>query len=224
MNRKQVLLIGLVLTLVFTAIFPVMAQKPTPSPTPEPLKASTSLYATSNFLRANVRSGPSRLYTVLGTIRVGDSLDITGRTTNSSWLRVNFNGAEGWISASLFNVTGDVSTAPVATAGPNAVLRTPASTVVNTKLDTVIVVTKVDSNLRAGASTDNASLAVIPFGTTLTVIGRTAGNNWVRVTFNSQTGWVSSGTLNFTQGNLANAPVVDDSGNPVATPVPTASK
>ncbi len=219
MSRKRVMVFSLVVSILFGIAIPAMAQTATPAPTTPPLTASTELYATANY-RANVRSGPGVKYTILGQLKQGDAVDITGRVTSNSWLRINFNGQEGWVSFNLVKINGNVDDAPEAEAGSTAVLRVTANQTVTTELKTVIVITRVNANLRATASGDSDSLAVIPFGTTLTVTGRTAGNNWVRVTFDNKTGWISSGTLNFTQGNIANAPLLDENGNP-ATPEPT---
>lgn len=223
MNRKHIFVLGMVVSLVFGGMVPAMAQTATPAPQPTtpPLTASTGLFASANLL-VNVRSGPGRQYTVLGKARAGDALDITGRLANNTWLRVNFNGQEGWVAASFFDVTGDLTTAAEAEAGPNAVLRQTANQVVVTQLGTVVVITNGNTNLRAAPSTDAAVLVIVPFNTELTVTGRTANNNWVRVTFNDQTGWMSAGALFFAQGNVANAPLIDEGGNPVqATSQPT---
>jgi uncharacterized protein YgiM (DUF1202 family) len=230
MSRIQMLVIGIVVSLVLGMTLPVMAQTATPAvpagetvppePTPLPLTASTDMFATSNFF-VNVRSGPSTKYTVLGKIRPGDQLDITGRLTNNAWLRVNFNGLEGWVSAPLFAITGDLKTTPEAEAGATAVLRKTANQLATTQLGEVIVITRVNTNLRLAASVDADVLAVVPFDTQLTVTGRTSNSNWVQVAFENQTGWMSAGTLLFSQGNLANVTVLDESGNlvqPTAAP------
>jgi uncharacterized protein YraI len=218
MYRKHMLKVGIVIALLLVAVVPAMAQTATPAPQPTTpaMTASTAFFATANF-RVNVRSGPGTQYTIIGKIRAGDALDITGRRADNAWLRVNFNGQEGWVSAALFDVTGDVATAPEAVAGPNAVLRQTASQANNTALGNVVVVTRVNANLRATPAATSDVLATIPFGTQLTVTGRTTNNNWVRVTFNNQTGWVSSGLLNFTQGNIDNVTALDASGNPAPT-------
>lgn len=223
MSRKQVFILGLALGLVFTAIVPVVAQTATPEaqPTTPPLTASTGLFATAN-LRANVRSGPSTRYTVLGQARVGDALDITGKLANGTWLRVNFNGQEGWISASLFEFTGDLTAAPEAEAGPTAVLRQTANQIVTAQLGTILATTNFNANLRTAPSVSADVIVVIPFNTQLTVTARTAASNWLQVSFNNQTGWISTGTVFISQGNLANAPIIDESGNVIqSTAQPT---
>jgi uncharacterized protein YraI len=234
MSRKQVFILGLTLSLVFVAIVPAMAQNATPeAPAPvaqptataAPLTASTGLFATAN-LRVNVRSGPGTKYTVLGQVRAGDALDITGQLANNSWLRVNFNGQEGWVSSGLFEITGDVTIAPQAEAGPTAVLRQTANQALTAKLGEIVATTNFNANLRTGPSASADVLTIIPFNTQLTVLARTAASNWLQVNFNNQTGWISAGTLFISQGNLVNAPQIDENGNivqPAAQPAPQAT-
>jgi len=232
MYRKRFIIAGIVLSLLLLVIVPAGAQDATatpqpaasPEPTAAPLTASTGFFATANF-RVNIRSGPGTEYTILGQARPGDALDITGRRADNRWLRVNFNGQEGWVSAALFDVTGDVATAPEAVAGPTAVLRqTPAQTTA-TQLGDVVVITRVNSNLRAAPSVNGDLLTTIPFNTTLEVLARNETNNWVQVSFENQTGWISSGLLFFQQGDINTVTMLDESGNvvqPQATTQPAA--
>lgn len=235
MYRKQLLIVSIVvLSLLLTVIAPAMAQDSTATPAPAAqatvapaLTASTGFFATADF-RVNVRSGPGTQYTILGQARSADALDITGRSENSQWLRVNFNGQEGWVSAALFTVTGDVATASVAEAGATAVLRNPTATTSGTTTTgvsgDVVVITRVNANMRSAPSVTADLIATIPFNTTLTVIGRSETNNWVQVTFENQTGWISSGLLFFQLGNIDNVNPLDASGNPIpATVEPTAA-
>jgi uncharacterized protein YraI len=235
MYRKQLLIVSvIVLSLMLTVIAPAMAQDSTATPAPTaqataapPLTASTGFFATADF-RVNVRSGPGTQYTILGQVRSGDAIDITGRSENSQWLRVNFNGQEGWVSAALFTVTGDVATASIAEAGATAVLRNPTSSTSGSTTTgvsgDVVVVTRVNANMRSAPAITADLIATIPFNTTLTVLGRNENNNWVQVNFNNQTGWISSGLLTFQQGNIDNVGQFDASGNAIpATAQPTAA-
>ena len=221
MFRKRLLLVAVVLGLLLTLI-PVMAQDTT-QPSAATTTASTDFFATANY-RLNVRSGPGAQYTILGQLAAGSTVDITGRREDNRWTRINFNGQEGWVSTGLIDVNGNIDDAPVAEAGANAVLRTTPSDVNNTKIGNVIVVTRLNANLRDSYSTDAKSLVVIPFGTTLTATARTEKNNWVRVTYNGSTGWVSSGVLRFTQGNIDTLPFINADGvevQPSAQPATT---
>ncbi|MBZ0284696.1 MAG: SH3 domain-containing protein [Anaerolineae bacterium] len=229
MSRKQVVVMGLVMCVVFALSIPVMAQTSTPIPptdqpsTTQVQQATTGLFATANF-RINVRSGPSTRYTKLGQLGIGDAVDITGRLADGTWLRINFNGQEGWVSEALVEVTGDVSTAPEAEAGATAILAQTANQANVNLLDEVIVVTRGNANLRVAPFTDADVLLVIPFNTQLTVIGRNVTSNWVQVSYNDQVGWISSGVVFFSQGNIDTVTMYDQAGNsvsPTEPPAPT---
>jgi len=243
MNRKTLIVMVALLSLVFAATVPAMAQTPAPTTvpqpataTPPPMMATTKLFVTSNFL-ANVRSGPGTEYTILGKTRQGDALDITGKLADSSWLRVNFNGQEGWVLASLFNPTGDLTKTSDAVAGSGAVLRTGASTTISTTTQAgdVFGTTTGSVNLRAMPSTKGDVLVIVPFSTQLTATGRTSASNWVKVTYDNKTGWITSAVYSVLRGKVANLPVFDEAGvavpataqptsKPQATVQPTATK
>lgn len=231
MYRKHVAVMGFVLIIVMMGLIPVAAQTPTPTPTlpPDPTNIGPSptpvdnlvLLARANF-RMNVRTGPSTRYAILGKINSGDVLTITGKLNDGTWLRVQFNDQQlGWVSTPLVEVIGDLAGAPVVEAEPDALLAGGGTAGIPS--DAVVVITRVNANLRAEPTTDADILDVIPFNTQLTILGRNEGNNWVQVSFENQTGWVSSGTVVFTQGNLDNSNVLNNSGNPVeSTPDPAA--
>jgi len=234
MKRNSLIAVGVALSLAFAATVPAMAQTPAPSSTPvpaptqPPMTASTSLFVTSNFL-VNVRSGPGTEYTILGKARANDAFDVTGRLADGSWLRINFNGQEGWVLASLLNPTGDLTTAPEAVAGSTAILRSAAnststtSTSSSTEPGAVVGTTTGSVNLRSVPNTKGDVLVIIPFSTKLTATGRVANNNWVQVTYNNQTGWITSAVYSVSRGNVNTLPVFDSSGVAVpATAVPTA--
>ncbi|MEP6984665.1 MAG: SH3 domain-containing protein [Chloroflexota bacterium] len=234
MKRKSLITIAAAFSMALAVAAPTLAQTPAPTSTPipataaptaVPLTATTSLFATANFL-VNVRSGPGTEYTVLGKAHKDDALDITGKLADSSWWRVNFNGQEGWVLASLFNPTGDLTTAPEAVAGTGAVLKNGATTTTGaaTAVPGAVVGTTTGSvNLRAIPATSGAVLVIIPFSTELTATGRTSGNNWVQVSYNNHTGWITSAVYSVSRGNVINLPVFDEAGVAVpATAAPTA--
>jgi uncharacterized protein YraI len=54
--------------------------------------------------RANVRSGPSTDYEILGVAEVDETLTITG-LTDSNWYQVSYNDQVGYIAANLVTVS-----------------------------------------------------------------------------------------------------------------------
>jgi uncharacterized protein YgiM (DUF1202 family) len=64
--------------------------------------------------RTNVRSGPGTEYTIIGQLSQGDEMTVTGRdSTSNDWFRLDFNGAEGWVAASVVTLSGDPTTVGV---------------------------------------------------------------------------------------------------------------
>lgn len=79
------------------------------TPTATPLPVVTAQIAQN----ANVRGGPSTAAASLGIARVGRSYPITGRNGDSTWLRIDFAGEEGWVFTELVAVEGDLEAVPV---------------------------------------------------------------------------------------------------------------
>jgi uncharacterized protein YraI len=83
-----------------------------PTPTPDasttptpPLPAATpagSNQATAQVIRnINVRSGPGLSFRILATARAGERFPITGKSVDGAWWRIDYNGQEAWLFASL---------------------------------------------------------------------------------------------------------------------------
>lgn len=229
-KRKYLATMAAAFGMAIAAAAPAMAQgTSTPEPTaevtpvPPPLTASTDLFVTSNYL-VNVRGGAGRSFAVLGQVRPGDALDITGRNTDGSWLRVNFNGQEGWVSANLFDATGDLTTTTVVETAAAAPTAETTAEPMALEPGTLMGNTTVNVNLRSGPSTSTDKIVIIPFSTDLVVKGRTSTNNWYWVTYNDQSGWITAAAFFVEQGNIVDVPVVDEAGNlvPADAPAPTA--
>jgi uncharacterized protein YraI len=228
MFGKKLLTLMLTGCMLLALVVPALAQDTTPDPasqpvdtTPQPaaqppLVAATDLFVISQF-RVNVRSGPSTDYTILGRLTPADSLDITGQNANADWLRVNFNGQEGWVFLDVVTVNGAIENAPVAEAGPTAVLRGGATQTGAAASGDVVVTTRFNTNLRSTFSTDADILEVIPFNTELLPEGRTDNGNWVMVNFGEQSGWVFAPILFFTSGQIETLPVLATSTDEAVT-------
>ncbi|MEZ4671252.1 MAG: SH3 domain-containing protein [Anaerolineae bacterium] len=66
---------------------------------------------------ANIRSNPSQTANVIGSVPNGSKLKADGRSSDSQWLRVLYQGSPGWISVLLLDSAVDVAALPVITAG-----------------------------------------------------------------------------------------------------------
>lgn len=60
---------------------------------------------------ANIRSGPSEAFNVIGMLAAGQQIAPNGQ--NSGWYAVPFNGVQGWIFSGVVNSGGDCSTLPL---------------------------------------------------------------------------------------------------------------
>jgi uncharacterized protein YraI len=201
MLLKKVLALLVLSSLFAMMIVPAVAQDATATPIPGSV-ATTNLYVEA-FRKVNVRSGPGIKYTKIGALNLGDKADITGRDSeDSDWLRINLNGAEGWVSFPVIEVTGNVADAPVVEPGATAELTQTRAQQAADSSKNFTVVTRVNASLRATSSVGSDVLAVIPFGTNLEPDARTASKNRLRVTFDGQTGWVATNLVNITGGNI----------------------
>jgi len=236
MFGKKFTIVIVTCALLLALLVPAMAQdvtptpgasEPTPAATPQPvLTATTDLFVTSQF-RVNVRSGPSTDYTIIGKLTPADSLDITGQNEANDWLRVNFNGQEGWVFLNVVEVNGAIENAPVVEPGPTAVLRDSPIPADTSASGDVVVLTRFNTNLRSTFSTDAEVVDVIPFNTQLVPQGRTENSNWLMVTFGEQSGWVFAPILFFSSGEVDALPVLaagaETTAPAQATAVPTTS-
>jgi TolB protein len=82
-----------------------------------PAAAADVPTATVDVKALNVRSGPGTAYAVIGSVALGDTLQVTGRDEAGAWLQVRTPaGATGWVSAPLVTLDGDLSDTPVVAA------------------------------------------------------------------------------------------------------------
>ncbi len=118
---------------------------PTETPTPEPTATPTSTSApeptatgtatpvsqpqASTTSPINVRSGPGTVYPVVAQLQPGRPVDILGRSGDRAWWQVLLpNGSEGWVAASVVDVTGPVDSVAVAVNIPPAPTQAPQPT------------------------------------------------------------------------------------------------
>lgn len=78
-------------------------------------RSAANATVTSDTL--NVRSGPSTAYPIVSTLRRGDRVQMTGRTSDSKWVKINLSGKpQAWIAAQYLNPDVRVASLAVAQA------------------------------------------------------------------------------------------------------------
>ena len=162
-----------------------------------PTSGSGTATVTSSL---NLRSGPSTGDPVIAVMPAGATVTLTGESANG-FLGVTYSGRTGWAYAAFLSTSGSTPT-PTPAPSPGT-----GSATVTSSL-----------NLRAGPSTSDAVIAVMPAGSTVTLTGNSS-NGFLSVTFNGRAGWASATYLD-TDGGSAPPPTTPPSsgtGTAVAT-------
>ena len=135
---------------------------------------NATVYATADL---NVRAQNDISAAVLGGIAEGGTIAQTG-CTSDGWIQIDYHGTTAYVSADFVSKDKPV--------------------VVKSMSGTMYATTEV--YVRNAAGTDGTILGSLSTGNTVSVSGYT-NNNWIRITYNGQTGYVSSDYLSW------NAPV-----------------
>lgn len=98
---------------------PTATETVTPTATPTPKSAFTV-----NQPVVNVREGPGTNYPVIGTLRQGESYEITGRNDASDWWQFDYGGKQAWVSNSV--APGNSQAAAVRTVVPPTPISVPS--------------------------------------------------------------------------------------------------
>jgi hypothetical protein len=86
----------------------------TETPTPAILKP----IVTASENEINLRNGPGTDYEVVGTLPAGESLEIVGRNTNSSWWQVSTQTGLAWVAAEVVAANNIDDSIPIVEAPP----------------------------------------------------------------------------------------------------------
>lgn len=156
----------------------------------------------------NLRSGPGLQYGRIAATYNGHVVQLLGRNTFSTWLKIRlFDGQEGWVNAKYITTTYPIGNLPVM--WDDAVI--PGA-------PTAMVVTG-NLNVRTGPGPSYAEITSVPYGTTLTLVGRNHDGTWVKVRLSNGTeGWVNAAYIT-TSVPVTSLPIVDGS---TGTGTPTA--
>jgi len=60
----------------------------------------------------NVRTGPGTAYPIIGGLSRGDTVEVVGKNTAGTWLRIAYSGQEAWIAAAYVDLTGSLAAVP----------------------------------------------------------------------------------------------------------------
>ncbi|WP_369899474.1 SH3 domain-containing protein [Bacillus manliponensis] len=145
---------------------------------------------TVNVSSLSVRTGPSTSHTVLGSVRKGQVVQVTGEVQD--WLKINYGGQVAYISKDYVSKGGSNE-------GHNNI---------TVQTDGTYVVNATSLRVRTGPATYHSVIGGVVNGQTLQVTG--AQNSWFKINHNGRTGYVSSQYVTFMKGNSSIGTVVGD--------------
>ena len=175
-------------------------------------QTETAVLAQS-YRTVNVRSGPGTQYDVIGQLRDGAIVSVTGRSDeDSNWLRIDFDGREGWVAyftVSLMSSPNDLPIVePLETAESDTFATdVPATPVLQAATGTYVTAFR-RVNVRSGPSTDDPRMGYLSPGDTADILGRADDREWLLIDFEGQPGWIAYFVVSVT-GRLDNVPLID---------------
>ncbi|MCA0453653.1 MAG: SH3 domain-containing protein [Chloroflexi bacterium] len=183
---KKLIFILLALMIVPTIAF---AQDATATEEPKP---GTGIYVTTQDF-SSLRAGPDKSFARIDILPPVVTLEAVGRTADTRWIQVNYNGTLGWVASILLVWTGDVTTLPVDGINPAPFVRR-AGAVGVTIRETPIYRTQV---------TPEDQVGTIPAGVEVELTGRLGQNGFFRfqIKYQGQLYWVGSWNIRVTGGN-----------------------
>jgi uncharacterized protein YraI len=185
------------------------AQETTPTETPTPaVNAAGSLILpgsvpTNSWVTTQdyvaLRLGPSRNFEQLTTVPAALTLPAYGRTSDTRWVQVEYQGQRGWIAARYLVWSGDVINLPIDGVNPAPYIRRAATVAITTR------------ETAAYAFWDDPvdQHTVLPAGAGVELTGRIGddeGNYYqnffrIQVRYNDQLYWVASYDLRLVDGD-----------------------
>lgn len=177
------------LTLLLVS-FTVAAQEATPEPeSPYP---ETGIYVTTQDF-SSLRTGPGRDFMRVTVIDPVITLPAVGRTADTRWIQVVYDGKLGWIAAVLLVWSGDVTTLPVDGVNPAPFVRRAGAIGVTTR-ETPIYRTQV---------TPEDQVGTIPAGSVVELTGRLGQDGFFRfqINYQGELYWVGAWNIRVTSGN-----------------------
>lgn len=157
------------------------------------------------YRRVNVRSLPTVNSEVVTILERGAVVPVLARSNESSdWLKVETETDTGWVAYYVVTITGDLTSVPVVSEEPRPVRATATAITENG----LAIITRYNVNLRAGPTLNSETVLVIPFDTELTANARDVNDQWLRVEYDGETGWLLAVLVTLVDsGDVATLPV-----------------
>lgn len=129
---------------------------------------------TADALR--VRTGPGTSYQVAGSLKKGDTIEITKEENN--WYEVSTSFGKGWVSKDYIQTSSSSSKAHESTESRSG------------------LITADSLNVRKEPSLQSQAIGKLKKGSKVKILAQQ--NNWLKISFSSKTAWISSEFVNIT--------------------------
>ncbi len=143
----------------------------------------------------NVRLLPALGAEVIGFVNAGYTPTVEARSADNEWLRIDFQGEEGWIGAPVWTVlSGDVNSAPVADPRtiPYGGFESPRAGSTSASSEHQGRLDEDGVRLRAGPSRAYPMLANVPRKSQFPILGRTRNSRYYQINWQGTLGWIIS--------------------------------
>ena len=199
LRQKQLFLLMLiVLALIFSfaslhaqdAVEPTVT--PIAAPTVDESTVQTSVYVTTQDL-TSFRLGPGVNWERTRVLDPGVTMPAIGRTANTTWVQVVYNGEVGWVYYALLVWTGDIVSLPVDGVDPLPYVR---------RTD-VVAVTIRETPIYAREVTPSDQVGTLPPGTIVEVVGRLGERGYfqLQILYEGQLYWIGSWNVDVFEGS-----------------------
>ncbi len=172
-----------------------------------------------------VRAQPTRNAPTLQIADQGVSIVALGRTADTAWIQVAFNGAVGWMSRFYLSSFDDLNQLPVTDGGAASVAPRPqerTTALDGTQIQTgtlVVFATFARVNVREEPSESAAVIGQLARDERATVTLLAPGRQWGQIDFEGHAGWVALYAVNVL-GDLRTVPIQGEPGSGAPVPVP----
>lgn len=145
----------------------------------------------------NVRAGTSTLTSILGTLKVGETVSITGQQVGG-WIPVSYKGYAGYVFATYLSFDSSTDAPATNTGGSEADEPEDSGSVDDGETGTATAATAL--NVRSGPGTNHRVISVLRTGESVTTRGADQ-NGWTPIIYQGQQAWVSTQYLS-TSGSV----------------------
>ena len=147
-------------------------------PSSEPDQIGKKYKTTGNL---NMRKGPGTSYDRITTLPMGTVVTPTKLSSDGGWAEVKYNNQTGWISVNYITLVEETTPEEPSDKPDEGTQKFEANYITTTSL-----------MLRNGPGLSYQGIIVIPQGTKVKSTEITSDENWIKVSYNGQTGWINT--------------------------------